>query len=665
MLKIESSGNKNIKRIRINAPDPVVPLHIDKEIKLKNPGEVLSHTSLRINENNGRVVIREPINPKSHIFGMGERAFEIDRKRHKFTCYNVDPGGYIRGRDPLTLCVPYYVHELDGKLHGILVNSAGKVNFDFGLTEYDSVCIEVEEPSAEVFYLTGETFDEISMALSNLTGKPATPPIWSFGHVISRVTYYPQKLLLEIVNEYLKEFPVSAICIDIHYMDRFLLFTWDPDRYPDPEDMIKQLHALGIKVITNIDPSIKLDQNYTKFSEMIGGLVETKNGEVFVGDMWPGKSVFPDFFTDKARKIWTKWIKKWLNTGVDGIWLDMNEPTTLSTDYLFPPDAVHSVNGRKRPHKEVRNAYANLQAMATLEAYRDIDKEPFILSRSGTTGLQKYSMTWTGDNTGSYDDLKLQISIVISLGICGLPFTGCDLGGFLGPSDPELVAAYYRTALFFPFYRNHKNSGSGDQELYLFPKKIRESIASTIQTRYEFIPYLYDLSLVSGDTGVPLIKGLFQVFKEDRETYWIDNQYMVGDKLLYAPLIQEQEESRDLYLPAGNWTEYNSGNTIKGPCVTRSENKLPIYLRDGTILHLSWGYFVYGKGSYRIMYPEKVLITFDGADLVASDAVSCQRVEFADVTYTHAKSNGRPLKAVKRNNLLIIEVKEFRKISLS
>lgn len=665
MLKVSVSGNENVKRILVGKPKPVCRFGVDLN-DLKEYAEFhIESVGLSIEQKEATTTVEEPVSPNSHIYGMGERACGLNRKRKVLTCYNVDPEGYVRGKDPLTLSIPYYIMEENGNLHGLFVNSASKVVFDFGSSSYDKIRITVNEPDVEIFYLSATHFDDLSRLFANITGKPMVPPLWSFGHIISRTSYYPHDLLMDIIDSYLKEFQVSAVCLDIHYMDKFLIFSWDKKKYPDPRRTIKQLHDRGVKIITNVSPTIKLDQNFRLFREGVGNFVFNDNGEIFVGDMWPGKVAFPDFFKEEARTLWTSWMKEWIGSGIDGIWLDMNEPTILSGDHYFPANTMHMVDGEPRRHNEVRNAFANFEALATVNAFKELNKEPFVLSRAGFAGIQKYSLIWTGDNTASFDDLKLQISMVINLGMSGVPFSGCDLGGFLKESSPELVSAYYRVALFFPFFRNHKNSDGNDQELYLFPDKIKKSLKETIRTRNEFLPHLYDLALKAGETGIPLVKGLFQTFKDDPECYWIDDQYMLGNDVLYAPLFESDKAKREVYLPQGKWMDYTSSKIVEGGKPVDSESDYPIYIREHSLIQLSWGYLVFGTGNVKLDFPTKASLSFDGLSLIASQQLTCHRIVFVNSDKSRAVVDGKESALKSSGGIRILNLEKFTKIELS
>lgn len=657
---VTSSGT--IHRIRINAPDPIMAFGLRNEQVERSPAIFLSRHGIKINTESGRIVFIEKLGDESHIFGLGLKALSMDRKRNRTACVNVDPGGYVRFKDPLCLNIPFYVHVDGSSIHALFFNSPARVEFDFGVSIYDSVMVHIPAEDLEIFLIGGGSFEEISKQWASLSGLPCLPPSWSFGHIISRVTYLPSSRVLSVVDRYLKEFPLDAICLDIHYMETFHIFTWNSDAFPDPEGMIRALHEKGVRVITNVSPSIKADQNFKLFREGIGSYIETENGEIFTGEMWPGKSAFLDYFRNNARNLWKHWIKDWISQGIDGIWLDMNEPTVITGDHLFPPSLVHNLDGRLIRHSDARNAYSLFQAMSTHEAFREAGKEPFVLSRSGFAGIQKYAMVWTGDSTASYDDLTLQISMVVNLGISGIPFCGCDLGGFLGRSSPDLIDRYYRTALFFPFYRNHKNSDGNDQELYILPDSYKQKIRKSLDLRYQFLPTILDLADGSSKTGLPLVMGLFQEFMNDRTAYYLDDEYLLGKNILYAPQVEKDKESRQVYLPEGIWYEFFSGHRIDGKCYVNTIETHPIYIRDNSITRLSWGLFIAGTGHFEYGMEREQKIKFSGNVLRSSYEFHCERLVFCGFRFSRAVSSGREFRPINNGELQVLEISSFREI---
>ena len=617
MIKIyESQG---IYKVLVNNPFPPV----DFPFEGKESSKTISDLGLSVIADNQQVIIEKPLDLREHIVGLGEKAFELDRKRGKYIMFNIDAGAYKKFQDPLYKSIPFFISVKDGKATGYFINSASKVIVDVGREEYDKVKIYVPEDSVEFFVFEGPTIEEVLERYTTVTGKPYLPPMWAFGYMLSRFSYFPQDKVIELVDLMQKEgFKVSAIFLDIHFMDSFKIFTWHPKRFPDPKKLIDELHKRGVKLITIVDHCVRVDQNYPVFISGLGKYCELDTGELFVGNLWPGPSVYPDFFREDTREWWANLVAQWLSQGVDGIWLDMNEPTDFSAwkkyqevyskagikfepdreILAFPPNTVHQLKGRKVYHEKVRNAYPLYQMMATFEGFKKAGKnEIFILSRSGYAGMQKYAFTWTGDNTPSWEDLKLQLQLVLGLSISGVPYVGIDIGGFQGrgfekvDDSLELLVRYYYVALFFPLFRSHKATNGIDTEPVFLPTYYKERIRRAIDTRYKFLPYLYSLAVEASEKGHPIIRPLFYEFPED-DMFRIEDEYMVGKFILYAPLV-EPGDTRTVILPKGKWYDYWSGKIVEG--VIKSSDELPIYVREGSIIPLDGDeWLVFGNSSF-------------------------------------------------------------------
>jgi len=649
-MQIKIYENQGIYKVLVNNPFPP----IDFSFQGKESNKTVSDLGLSIVTDNQQVIIEEPLDLKEHIVGLGEKAFELDRKRGRYLMFNVDAGAYKRYQEPLYVNIPFFISVKDGKATGYFFNSASKVVFDVGLEEYDRVKVIIPEDSIEFFVFEGVKVEDVLEKYIKVTGNPYLPPMWAFGYWISRYSYYPQDKVIELIDLMQKDgFKVSGIFLDIHFMDSYKLFTWHPKRFPDPKKLIEELHKRGVKLITIVDHSVRADQNYQVFISGLGKYCELDSGELFVGNMWPGPSVYPDFFKEDTREWWSNLIAEWLSQGIDGIWLDMNEPTDFSArnKYLeelsrlgiklepdiipkifditklltFPSNVVHWLRGTKVYHEKVRNAYPLYEAMATFEGFKKAGKnnEVFILTRSGYASTQRYAFVWTGDNTPSWEDLKLQLQLLLGLSVSGVPYVGFDIGGFQGRSfdkvdnSLELLVRYYYVALFSPFFRSHKATNGIDTEPVFLPTYYKERIRRAIETRYKFLPYLYSLAVEANEKGHPIIRPLFYEFQED-DMFRIEDEYMVGKFILYAPLV-ERENIRTVILPKGKWYDYWTGKTVEG--IVKSTDELPIYVREGSIIPLDGEeWFVFGNSSFT---------RYDGVTVTSTE----DKITFSRETY--------------------------------
>ncbi len=547
------------------------------------------------NRSDNSISIEKELFSDEHIVGLGEKAFDLDRRRLSLKMWNTDTFGYQWHSDPLYVSIPFFISVRRGKAKGFFVDSTAKLLFDLGVTKYDKISISVPFDSVTLYVIKGPKIEQIIETYTKLTGLPLEIPEWALGHQVSRYSYYPQKNVIEIAREYRKhDLPVSAIYLDIDYMEDKKIFTWDREKFPNPKKMIDELHSMGIRVVAILDPGIKMDQNFTVFKDGLGNYCERTNGDLYCGTVWPGACVFPDFLSRKAQAFWSRWVSKFVSeSGLDGIWLDMNEPSVFNESKTFEDGVVHRKDdeGAKLSHDLIHNVYAYFQAQATFEALSSTKKKqengeaPFILTRAGCAGIQKFAAVWSGDNTSSWSNLRLQIPLLLGLSISGVPFVGCDIGGFIGNCSPELLMRYYQMAAFFPIFRNHKSKQGNDQEPYRLGSKYLEKIKKAISLRYLFMPYLLSLASEAHRFGYPIIRPLFYEYQEDEETYSINDQYMVGKDLLYAPILERGKQERELYLPNGMWIEWtNRKRSFEGNRWITTESEMPLYQRLGTVI---------------------------------------------------------------------------------
>ncbi len=605
--EIKTMSSDYCKKIIINNDKPVINFD---SISLKEDNQNIDF-NIDYDDENKYITVKKNLNQNEKIIGLGEKAYDILKNRHNFTMYNSDPGGYRRYDDPLYTSIPFLI-SISENIKGIFINSTSRVDIDIGITEYDKLIIKIYNKSAELYIFDSDNFDSLYQNYTNLTGKTFVPPLWAIEHQISRYSYYPEDEIYDIIDNYKKYTDVSVIYLDIHYMDKFKIFTFDKNKFPDNERLLNNLHKRGIKLVTIMDPGIKLDQNYEIFKNGLGNYIENSNGEIYTSKLWPGNCAMPDFFNEKAYNWWKSEIKNFIKN-TDGLWLDMNEPSLFNEFKTIDPEALHNINGNKVKHKHLHNAYAYFEAKATYEAMKEVKNDVFIVSRSGYAGIQKYAAIWTGDNTSSEDDLKLQISMAVSLNLSGVSICGCDLGGFTGQSSPELITKYYKMALLFPFYRNHKDKFSNDQELYKLPELYRNEIINSIKKRYELIDYIYSVIYESHLYGYPVIKPLFYYDINDIDAYYINDEYILGN-LLYAPQIYGN--NRELYIPAGKWLNINDFSIISGNKYITSDAKYPLYLKNNSMLIINNKLIVFGKSKLIIYRDNKeIRIESDGKNI--------------------------------------------------
>ena len=597
-MDIDVYKSGKIEKYVINKYVPL--LKYDKDIVYKSwePNK-----EFLFSESNGSSYFLKKLDINERIVGMGEKAKRLIKNREHLIFYNYDQGGYKRDDDPLYVSIPFFI-SISNDITGYFINSPARIEIDVGLIDYNKIQAKVADTGFELFVFHGNSIEGIIKNFTKLTGKTFVPPKWALGHQISRYSYYPDETVLEIVKEYKKFIDVSAVYLDIDYMEKYKIFTFDQDKFPDVAKFKNDINRMGTKLITIIDPGFKLDQNYPEFVNGIGNYVMNSNDEIYASKLWPGNSVFLNFIDEKSYNYWKQCIKSFARN-VDGIWLDMNEPALFNEERTIAHDALHYSNGTFIEHSKIHNLYSLLEVSATYEALKEIKDEVFILSRSGYPGIQKYAAIWTGDNRGSEDDLRLQISMVISMNLSGIMVCGCDLGGFFGWSSPELIAKYYKMAMLFPFYRNHKVKEGNDQEIFLLPEKYKKEIQETVNERYRFIDYIYSLIQESSIEGTPVIRPLFYNNPYDETSYYVEDEYMLGN-ILYAPDIS----SNDVYLPEGKWLDVKTFEEYDGNNYIKRKN-LSLFLRKDSAVIYDGNIIVYGKGNFTLFFNGCVTINAD------------------------------------------------------
>ncbi|MGI8544730.1 MAG: glycoside hydrolase family 31 protein [Aridibacter sp.] len=542
-------------------------------------------------------------------YGFGEKAFaEMQRNSKYIVNWNTDTFAYPIGTDPIYQSIPFFYALHDGKTYGIFFNNIFRTFFDMGKTSPERYSFGADSGELDYFVFTGgktRSPKNVLKDYANLTGKTPLPPIWALGNQQSRWSYFPESRVRTIAEEFRRnKIPADVIYLDIDYMDEYRVFTWNKERFPNPKKLINDLKADGFKTVLIIDPGIKADKKYDVYVDGLGKDVYVKNpdGTDLVRNVWAKESVFPDFTNPKARTWFASFYRRHLDEGVAGFWNDMNEPGVFLTektekpeiyhhpDKTFPNDTPHFGDGFPDTHKRYHNVYGMQMARASFEGLRKLEpnSRPFVLTRAGFAGVQRFSAVWTGDNYASWDHLALSIPMLTNMSVSGVPFVGADVGGFQDMPSAELYTRWLQAAALTPFLRSHSVGWVGDKEPWAFGEKFTKINREIVELRYKFLPYIYTLFYQHQQTGEPVMRPLWYEFPEDKGTYLISDQYMLGSDVLVAPVIKEGMETRGIYLPKGAewidwWTgeKFESGKThyLKSPL-----QRLPIFVRVGAVI---------------------------------------------------------------------------------
>ena len=542
-------------------------------------------------------------------YGFGEKAFaEMSRNGKFIVNWNTDTFSYPIGTDPVYQSIPFFYALRDGKAYGLFFNNTYRTWFDMGKSAPGRYSFGADGGELDYFVFTGGKTRSPKKVLedyANLTGKTPLPPIWALGNHQSRWSYFPEQRVREIDEGFRsRKIPADVIHLDIDYMDGYRVFTWDKTRFPNPKKMIADLNADGFQTVLIIDPGIKVDPNYSAYAEgkRLGMFVKNPDGTELNRNVWPQASAFPDFTDPKARDWFGAQFKGHIDEGVAGFWNDMNEPgvflddktpkpdTFHHPDKTFPYDTPHFGEGVGGTHKRYHNVYGMQMARSTFDGVKKLrpGKRPFVLTRAGFAGIQRFSAVWTGDNYASWDQLALTIPMLTNLSVSGVPFVGSDVGGFNDRPSGELYTRWLQAAALTPFLRSHSVGWSGNKEPWEYGDEFTPINRASIELRYKFLPYLYSLFYEHERTGHPVMRPLWYEFPDDKSTYLISDEYLVGGDVLVAPVVKEGMRWRDVYLPAGaKWINWWTGEKLDGGKQHRVDaplDRLPLFVRVGAVI---------------------------------------------------------------------------------
>ncbi|MCS7286521.1 MAG: glycoside hydrolase family 31 protein [Anaerolineae bacterium] len=544
----------------------------------------------------GRLLLRWKMPPDAHFYGLGERAAPLDLRGGVYINWNTDPRTYGPGDDPLYLCVPFLLvlHSGGEQAFGLLLENSTRSRFDLGRTDPGTITIELDESGADWLFFHAPTVSRLVERFTGETGRHPLFPRWALGYHQSRWSYYPEERVRRLARDFRETYkvPCDAIYFDIHYMDGYRVFTWNRRRFPDPAGLIADLHGQGFKVVTIVDPGVKIDRKYRVFRE---GLKQNMfcrypNGRLFIGPVWPGNCAFPDFTDPRVREWWGDLHRELVAIGVDGIWDDMNEPALFGEEGATIPEPVcHSMEGKGGNHRQAHNLYGLNMARATAEGLARLrpDRRPFVITRSGWTGVQRYAAHWTADNRSDWASLRQTLPMVLNLGLSGIAFTGSDIGGFEGWPTGELFTRWLQMSVFFPFCRAHTSITSPDQEPWSWGEPYLSINREFIRLRYRLLPYLYTALWQCTQTGIPIVRPLLLDFQKDPVAQTLDDEFLCGDALLVAPVLEEGATKRRVYLPAGHWYDFWIDAIFEGPAWIEMDaplERIPVFVRAGAVI---------------------------------------------------------------------------------
>jgi alpha-glucosidase len=529
----------------------------------------------------------------SHYLGGGESALPLDKSDTKVTFWNRDAAEiHTELSDSLYQSHPVWWGWSQDQVWGTYIESGSRIIADF--TDGHLMCITVDAPQFTYYGIYDAHLDGALGRFSRITGYMPLPPLWALGYQQSRWSYQSADEVLAVANTFReRKIPCDVIYLDIDYMDGFRIFTWDPKHFPDPYELTHQLHQLQFHVVAIVDPGIKVDPDWELYRDAIRQqyLVTYRDGAVLQGQVWPGPSVFPDFFNPHVREWWMRRIAQFMDTAIDGIWNDMNEPSLFDTgNHTLPDDSVHKPSPDTMvSHRLVHNYYGREMAKASflgMEIHNP-DARPFVLSRAGFSGLQKWSAIWTGDNHSLFSALRQMIPMLLSLSLSGQPFVGADVGGFQGNCQPELFVRWVAAAALTPFFRNHSAMGTTRQEPWSFGPEVERQVAHLITWRYRLLPTLYQLFWEAHRYGRPIMRPMVYHYGDAPHGLVLQDQFLVGSELLVAPILDTATDHRPVWFPDGVWYSLDASQVFQGPgyeVVQWPLDVLPVFVKDNSLL---------------------------------------------------------------------------------
>jgi alpha-glucosidase len=561
-----------------------------------------------------------------HYFGLGDKTGAFDRRGEAFRMWNTDAYSWQESTDPLYKSIPFYLSYRAGTSLGVLIDNTWPSSFDFGKTLGDTFQYRAEGGAADIYLLYGPSAKHVLESYAWLTGPTPLPPIWALGFQQSRYSYMSQARVLEVADRLRKDrIPADAIYLDIDYQDKDRPFTINKQAFPDIDAMVATLHQekFHVVAITDLHIADLPGQNYFPFDSGVAGdhFLKNTNGALYVGPVWPGPSVFPDFTQQKTRVWWGSLYGPFTRAGIDGFWNDMNEPSVFDSIKTIPNDVVHRIDepgfcSCTATHRQIHNVYGMENSRATFDGQLALkpDTRPFILTRATYAGGQRYAATWTGDNSATWNHLRLTTTMLKNLGLSGFSLAGADVGGYAGTPSQELLTKWIEISAFQPIDRDHAEKGTGPHEPWANGLQQEEIRRRYIEERYKLLPYLYTTMEEGTRTGLPLLRPVFLEFPnaaQDRHPIDLDpdasGEFMVGPDLLVAAApFPDKANDYDAELPSEGWYDYWTGvrvpvthaHALAGDSLTGAPQAaglpsirihpdlatLPVFVRPGAII---------------------------------------------------------------------------------
>ncbi|MBE6024745.1 MAG: DUF4968 domain-containing protein [Cellulosilyticum sp.] len=524
------------------------------------------------------------------FYGLGEKTGFLNKKGYDYEMWNTDnPTPHVESFKQLYKSIPFLITLRSNSVFGMYFNNSYKTFYDLGKEDSRYYYFAANDGNLDYYFIYGSNMKEVIKNYTYLTGRASRPPMWSLGYHQSRWGYNSKKDIYDITMKLRKlRIPCDTIHLDLAYMEGCRVFTWNKNNFSNPKEFVKHLKDKGFNIVPIIDPGVKTEVGYKIYEEGKANqyYAETVKGEIYTNEVWPGEVAYPNFIDPEVRKWWGDHHKDLLDMGIQGIWNDMNEPASFRG--AIPDDIIFKSKKRPLQHKEVHNIYGHFMCKATFEGVKKYTgKRPFILTRACYSGTQKYAAVWTGDNHSLWAHLQMSIPQICNLGLSGFCFAGADVGGYGSDVTDELLIRWYQVGCFYPFFRNHNTLASISQEPWSFGETTLNIIRKYIELRYELLPYIYNHFINQEQTGIPIMQPLVLQYENDAQVKELNDEFMLGENILVAPIVEQGKRCRLVYLPEGRWIDYWTGEEILGQQFMIKDAPLeicPIYIKKGSII---------------------------------------------------------------------------------
>lgn len=546
-----------------------------------------------------------PLDDDEPVYGLGETTGGLNKRGGRYISFNTDTADH--SDDNPSLYGSHNLLVLPGRGFCIFFDTPARAVFEVdykGSKEIRVLCA----PDVTVYQVeAGSTYEAVREFLAAV-GPGYLPPRWAFGYGQSRFDYECEKDFLEVMEGHQKAgIPLDYICMDIDYMDGFRDFSVDPSQFPDLKAFSGRLLDRGIRLVPIVDAGVKVDPGEKVYEEGVKGghFCTNKEGKLFQGGVWPGMTHFPDFLNPSARRWFGQQYRFYTDRGIEGFWNDMNEPALFYTEYtkgpkklnfvldfLFPRlrkgvkernterdyrSFFHHVDGKTYCHYDVHNIYGSNMIRSTSEGLQELlDHRYLVFGRSSYIGTGRYGGVWTGDNTSCWEHILLNMRHMASLNMCGILYCGADTGGFMGNCTRELLLRWLAVSAFTPLMRNHSGKGTRAQEAYSFGDT--EAFRGIISLRYRLLPYIYSEYMKAALRSDLYIRPLAFDFPEDRQVFDIEDQLLVGESIMIAPVVEQGATERTVYLPEDMTMVRYDGTSFECTSCPKGEHNVEVPL---------------------------------------------------------------------------------------